>query len=144
MIPTRHCSYNFNSKRDAVICHSAIHRSTFRLSSIATQTVFKRDGSIYQRAFKNCRKAFSAFTYWSKQGRDAVDCFIEAIEIDASLDTAERLACAAVNPGWSVTSAKGTGKLGGRLFTATRHESGFQTILSAGSWQELNERIKLG
>lgn len=144
MTPTRHCSYLFNPRKDAVICHSATHRSTFRLSSTATQTVFRKDGSIYQRAFKNCRNAFAAFTYWSGQGQAAVDCFIEAIEIDSSLHTAERLACAAVNPGWSLSSVKGTGKIKGRLFTATRHEGGFQTILSAGSWQALNERIALG
>jgi hypothetical protein len=138
---TRHCSYLFNPRRDAVICHSATHRSTFRLSSTATTTVFRKDGKLYQRAFTNCRKAFSAFQYWSGQGHDAVDSFIEAIEIDSSLHTAERLAISAINTNWKFSSVKGAGKLKGRVCTAVRHEGGFQTILSAGSWQDLNERI---
>jgi hypothetical protein len=131
---TRHCSFHYPNKT-SVICHSAIHRSAFRLSADATQTVFPKNGNPYQRAFKNCRKAFNAFWYWSKQEQAAIDSWIEAIEVDASLKTADRLACVNSRPGWTFTEQT---RKGFEAVTATRKDGALQVRLSANSWRELH------
>lgn len=134
MTLTRHCSYLFNTRRDSVICHSARHRSTFRLSATATTTVFRKDGTIYQRAFKNCRLAFTSFLWVSTLGQDAVDCFIEAIEIDSSLDTAERLAISAKFPGWTLEKTKSDKLI---YYKASKGD----TVVGGLSWQDLASRL---
>lgn len=133
-ITTRHCSYLFNNRKDAVICHSARHRSTFRLSATATQTIFPKNGNPYQRAFKNCRLAFTAFLWISTLGQDAVDAFIEAIEIDSSLDTAERLALSAKFPGWTFKRVKSD------RFPYVRATRGTEFV-GGLNWQDLAKRI---
>lgn len=130
----RDCSFLFNNSRDSVICHSARHRSTFRLSANATSTIYKKDGTIYQRAFKNCRLAFASFLWVHKLGQAAVDCFIEAIEIDSSLDTAERLALSAAFPRWTFQQVKSD------KFAYYRAFRNYE-IVAGLSWQDLSSKL---
>jgi hypothetical protein len=139
MKTTRDCSFLFNKDKSSVICHSARHRSTFRLSANATTTVFPRNGNPYQRPFKNCRQAFHAFLYWSNQGQSAVDAFIEAIEVDSSLETAETAAFQASRPGWTVRRTPcHTGKGKGLLY-AFNIAGGFETRVGGVTIQELHK-----
>lgn len=138
MTITRHCSFHFPNAK-SVICHSAIHRSTFRLSIDATKTIFPKNGNPYQRVFKNCRDAFKSFWYWSKQEQAAIDSWIEAIEIDASLKTADRLACEASRPLWKFTAQT---RKGFEHVTATRKDGALTLKHSANSWREIHYLTK--
>lgn len=137
MTLTRHCSYLFNPSRDSVICHSARHRSTFRLSAKAETTVFKKDGSIYFRPFKNCRKAFDSFLWIHPLGQNAVDSFIEAIEIDSSLDTAERLAVASAFPDWTFSKWR----TNGFTYCLAIKAGKVETRIGAETWKELSSKL---
>jgi hypothetical protein len=130
----RNCSYHYPNA-SSVICHSATHRSAFRLSADATQTVFPKNGNPYQRAFKSCRAAFRAFWYWSKQEQASVNAWIEAVEIDAPLATADRLACQASRPGWTFTEQT---RKGFEAVTAKRKDGALEITHSADSWRELH------
>jgi len=134
----RDCSFHYPNA-SSVICHSAAHRSTFRLSVDATQTVFPKNGNPYQRAFKNCRAAFRAFWYWSKQEQASIDAWIEAIEIDAPLATADRLACEAARPGWAFSERK---RPGFEFIQATRADGALAIHHSASSWREIHHATR--
>ena len=67
-----------------------------------------------------------------------MDCFVEAIEIDASLDTAERLALASAFPEWTFTAYKCKQ---GRFYNARKVAGKFETRISAGSWKELAGKV---
>jgi hypothetical protein len=141
MNTTRDCSFLYNRDKSSVICHSARHRSTFRLSRDATTTVFPRNGNPYQRPFANCRRAFHAFLYWSEQGQAAVDSYIEAIELDSSLETAETAAFQASRPGWRIKKYPcHTGK--GSLLSAANTAGGFEVRVGGSTIQELHTLTK--
>jgi len=131
----RDCCFNYSKDHKSVICHSAAHRSTFQLSINATTTVFPKNGNPYQRAFKNCRDAFRAFWYWSKQEQTAINVWIEAIQVGASLNTANRLACIASRPLWTFTEQT---RKGFRSVSATRPDGALTIKQSADSWSEIH------
>lgn len=118
---------NFN--RDSSACksrvgyviHSGIHRST---------------------AFVSRPDAVASLEYWRDAG--ALNPWVEGTIEGLELDDCELNAIAKVNPGWKFSAVKGAGKLKGCVYSALFKQGPFQTILSAGSWQDLNERIKLG
>lgn len=135
----RDCSFHFPNHK-SVICHSARHRSTFRLSADATKTVFPKNGNPYQRAHKGCRDAFRAFWYWSKQEQASIDAFIEAIEEERGWARADKEACQASRPGWTFTARRG--RFGGIEITATRADGAFQIRHAADSWREIHHVTK--
>ncbi len=106
------------SKRGYVI-HSGVHRSTAFVDN------------------EEHPESWQALTYWKGQGQGAVNGFIEAIINDCSLDTAEKTAISRKFPTWKFTATK----YRGNVFTASFFHNGFETRISATSWQELNEKL---
>jgi hypothetical protein len=130
----RDCSFHFPNHK-SVICHSARHRSTFRLSADSTTTVFPRNGNPYQRVNKGCRLAFRSFWYWSKQEQSAVDAFIEAIEEEKGWEAADKAACIASRPLWTFQERK---RPGFEFIQATRRDGALAIHHSADSWREIH------
>lgn len=130
----RDCSFHYPDET-SVICHSARHRSTFRLSSDATKTIFPKNGNPYQRIFTGCRLAFKSFWYWSKQEQNAINAFIEAIGEEKGWKQADKEACLASRPDWSFSERK---RPGFEYLSATRAEGALTIHHSADSWRELH------
>jgi hypothetical protein len=123
--PVRRDNFNRDSSacksRAGYVIHSGIHRST---------------------AFVSRTDAVASLEYWKAQG--GLNPWVEGTIEGLSLDDCELNAIVKVNPDWRFSTVKNGGACRNSQKTAILHENGFQTILSAGSWQELNERIKLG
>ena len=134
----RDCAFHYPNA-SSVICHSARHRSTFRLSADATQTIFPKNGNPYQRAFTGCRLAFRAFWYWSKQEQSAINAWIEATEEERGHEQADKEACIASRPGWTFTERK---RPGFGYISATRADGALVIHHSANSWREIHHATK--
>jgi hypothetical protein len=130
----RDCAFHFPNHK-SVICHSARHRSTFRLSADATKTVFPKNGNPYQRAFTGCRLAFRSFWYWSRQEQAAINAWIEAIEEERGWEQADKEACIASRPGWKFSERK---RPGFGYLSAARADGALAVHHSANSWRELH------
>lgn len=122
-----------NHKRDSSFCesrsgyviHSGIHRSTAFISKVDHQ-----DASF-------------AFQYWSKQGQDAVNGFVESAINCEDLALWEESAFIRSRPGWTVRQVKGTGtNLGNLELIATRASGALVESQSANSWRHLHHRTK--
>jgi hypothetical protein len=107
---------SFVRSRGSYVIHSGIHR----------ETAFLIDEGI------------PAFDYWSKQGQAAINGFIEATIADYALDDCEHNAIAKRHPDWTFNRVNSCGN----FIVSAYHGLGFQTRISALSWQELNEKIK--
>ncbi len=120
-----HLKTNFNrdssfcASRRGYVIHSGIHRSTAFISA------------------EEHNESWNALTYWKGQGQAAINGFIEAIINDSSLDEAEKTAISRKHPQFKFTATK----YRGNVFTATLYHNGFETRISAGSWQTLNQKI---
>lgn len=121
--PVRRDNFNRDSSacksRAGYVIHSGVHRST---------------------AFVSRPDAVASLEYWKANG--GLNPWVEGTIEGLSLDDCELNAISKVNPSWVFSGVKGTGKIKGRICSALYKQGPFQTILSAGSWQDLNERIK--
>ena len=109
----RDCS--FTKSRGTYIIHSGIHRSTASL----------------------CGEGIPAFDYWSKQGKDAVNGFIEATIGDYSLADCELNAIARKWPAWTFHHVNTCGTYVCSAYTGIA----LQTRVSAVDWRTLNDKI---
>ena len=137
-VQNRPCSFLFSKCGTFVICHSALHRSTFRLSSTATITIFAKNRLFpYERPFKSCREAFFLSQYWLRQEREAVDCFIESIEAGNRLNDIEEACFQVSRPTWKVTKLK---TKTGIVLIATRPSGNLEERVAAGTFRHLHAR----
>ena len=106
---------SFVKSRGSYVIHSGIHRST----------AFLIDDGI------------PAFDYWSKQGRLAVNGFIEASLNDYALSDCEHNAIAKKWPEWTFHRVNSCGN-----FIVSAYKGlGLQTRVSALNWQDLNGKL---
>ncbi len=122
--PTRKDNFNRDSSlcqsRRGYVIHSGVHRSTAFVDST------------------DHAESWQALTYWKGQGQPAINGFIEAIiHNNSDLEGAEKTAISRRHPEWSFTATK----YRGNVFTAIRRIAGFETRISATSWQNLNEKL---
>ena len=118
-----------NHNRDSSACksragyviHSGVHRST---------------------AFVSLPHAVASLESAKALGQAALNGWIEATIDSAELSDCELTAVTRAFPDWTFSTLKNGGACRNSHKQAVKHERGFQTIHSAGSWYDLAEKLR--